>query len=304
MPDRRQTIRRSRLRGRIDWPQVLLRACRLVETTDPAGEPGSLGRRLATLGVSLGELRRQFKRHLGTSPGNYANALRLMRLARGRGRQRNALESTLDAGFGSKTRGYAAAGASLGQPPGRLRRQPRIDYWMGLSELGWMLMGSTGKGICWLAFGQQPRRLLRELQDAFPDACCTPAPEQLRHWFEQVREHVLLPDEALRLPMDVRGTAFQAKVWQAVRRVPLGQTRSYAEIAQSVGRPAACRAVAAACAANRLAVIIPCHRVIASSGQPSGYRWGTQRKRRLLAAERRQHPPGQMTTSSAGSRRL
>jgi AraC family transcriptional regulator, regulatory protein of adaptative response / methylated-DNA-[protein]-cysteine methyltransferase len=288
---------------RRDWDQVVLAACRLIER---AAEGERLATGLGRLGVSLPELRRQFRARLGTTPRDYGQALRLARLARQASQEPSALAAALAAGFTSATRAYAVAKPALGVTPGELRRAMAIGWWLGLSELGWMLMAATPGGICWLAFGSAPQALLTELGDAFPRARWIDDSARLRDWFERVRTTILLPEAALDLPLDVRGTAFQARVWSALRRIPLGETRSYGDVARTVGRPSAVRAVARACGANRIALLIPCHRVIAADGALSGYRWGTTRKRRLLDRERRAGAPAdaQMATSSAGSRRL
>jgi AraC family transcriptional regulator of adaptative response/methylated-DNA-[protein]-cysteine methyltransferase len=267
---------------RIDWPQAVLTACRALER---AAGPGALERAARQLGVGTAELRRQFSRRLGVSPKAYSNAVALQRLAHRAGGGRTALDALLVAGFGSSTRGYAQATRALGSPPGRLQRGVEIGWWLGLSELGWMLMGATAKGICWLAFGDEPEALLAELRAAHPRARFVNDERRLRAWFDTVREHVLLPAESLALPVDVRGTAFQSRVWRALRDIPLGATVSYGEMARRIGRPAATRAVARACASNRVAVAIPCHRVIGANGQLAGYRWGAARKVRLLGAE-------------------
>lgn len=266
----------------IDWPHAVLAACRVLER---ATGPGALEQAAQQLGVGTAELRRQFSRRLGVSPKAYANALALQRLAQQAGDSRSALDALLAAGFESSTRGYAQATRALGAPPGRLQRGVVIGWWLGLSELGWMLMGATAKGICWLAFGEEPRTMLAELRAAHPRASLVNDERRLRSWFDQVREFVLLPAPSLSLPVDVRGTAFQSRVWRALREIPLGETASYGEIARRLGRPSAARAVARACASNRVAVMIPCHRVTGAGGQLAGYRWGATRKSRLLGSE-------------------
>jgi AraC family transcriptional regulator of adaptative response/methylated-DNA-[protein]-cysteine methyltransferase len=148
-----------------------------------------------------------------------------------------------------------------------------------------MLMAATDKGICWLAFGEEPGAMLQDLHAAFPKARCRNDEPRLMKWFDAVREFVLLPREALQLPLDIQGTAFEARVWRALRRVPLGRTVSYGELARRLKRPTASRAVASACAHNKLALLIPCHRVVGADGRLSGYRWGTQRKATLLERE-------------------
>lgn len=288
-----------------DWAGLVVAACRRIEDAEP-GMP--IGELLAGPGASPAELRRQFRARLGTTPKAYLQALRLTRLVRRATQEPGALAATLAAGFESGSRGYAAARQALGVAPGGLRRELRMGWWLGLSELGWMLMAATPAGICWLSFGPAPQVLLDELATAFPRATWVADGSRLRAWFEQVRQHILLPEAALELPLDVRGTAFQARVWQALRRIPLGHTRSYGELAQALGRPSAARAVAAACGANRVALLIPCHRVIAADGSMAGYRWGVTRKRRLLEREGSlcggAAVGGQMAISTAGSRRL
>jgi len=283
---------RSTARGRTtDWPQVLLAACRLLEA---AGDEAGPGTSLAGLGVSQAALRRQFRERLGTTPGAYLRALRLQRLVRRLNHEPDVLAAVLGAGFSSATRAYATVHRATGLPPGRLRDSPRIGWWLGLSELGWMLMATTPAGVCWLAFGDSAGELLAGLARAFPRAQWVDDSARLQGWFERVRDHLLLPEAALGLPLDIRGTAFQARVWQALRDIPLGETCSYGELAARLGQPSATRAVAAACGANRVAVLIPCHRVIGADGSATGYRWGLTRKQQLLARERdaRGKPPG------------
>lgn len=266
-----------------DWPGLVLAACRLIEAAD---DEASLGSILETLGVGAAGLRRQFRARLGITPGAYLQALRLERLVRHLNHEPDVLAAVLGAGFHSSTRAYATVRKATGLPPGRLRDSPRIGWWLGLSELGWMLMAATPAGICWLAFGSSARGLLGGLAAAFPQAQWIDDSTRLHGWFERVREHLLLPAAALDLPLDIRGTAFQARVWQALRDIPLGETCSYGELAGRLGKPSATRAVAAACGANRVAVLIPCHRVIGADGSATGYRWGITRKQQLLARER------------------
>jgi AraC family transcriptional regulator of adaptative response/methylated-DNA-[protein]-cysteine methyltransferase len=195
------------------------------------------------------------------------------------------LDVVFDAGFGTNSAAYANAADKLGVTPGGLRRDLSIGWWMGLSDLGWMLLGATARGICWLTFGDEPGAMLEELRAAFPKARLYNDEIRLYAWFEQVRDFVLLPREALDLPVDIQGTAFQSRVWKALRQIPLGDTVSYRDVAKRIGAPTATRAVASACAKNPIAVLIPCHRVIATDGRLSGYRWGTERKRALLKRE-------------------
>ncbi len=275
-----RVARRTPRSPRIDWPTVLCDACRRIEQDAP-----SLGALAAALGVSRAELQRQFRQRLGASPKAYAQALALARLARGADRGANALAAVLEAGFGANSTAYAATSTAFGTTPGRLRGALDIGWWLGLSDLGWMLLGATGRGVCWLAFGAAPGPLLEELRAAFPRARLYNDEARLYAWFDTVRQFVLLPRQALDLPLDIQGTAFQSRVWRALRAMPLGATVSYGALARQLGAPNSVRAVAGACARNRVALLIPCHRVGGADGAPTGYRWGLERKRRLLRRE-------------------
>jgi len=266
----------------LDWPRLLMEACRRIERAERAPTLAELAR---GSGVSPSELQRQFTRRLGVSPKAYAQALALHRLTQALKQDRTALDAVFNAGYESSAAAYANAGAALGAPPGQLRGAVDIGWWMGLSDLGWMVLAATQRGVCWLAFGEEPGRLLEELRAAFPRARLHNDEARLYGWFEQVRDFVLLPREALDLPLDIQGTAFQSRVWRALRQIPLGETLSYGQVAQRLGEPRASRAVASACASNRIAMLIPCHRVVGADGRLSGYRWGPRRKEALLERE-------------------
>ncbi len=266
--------------SRVNWPETIKLACALIEREAP-----SLDDLAKELAVGRSELQRQFTRRLGVSPKAYAQALALHRLAQGAAAGRTALDVVFDAGFGTNSAAYANASETLGVTPGGLRRELGIGWWMGLSDLGWMLLGATARGICWLTFGEEPGSMLEELRAAFPKATLYNDESRLYAWFEKVRDFVLLPREALDLPVDIQGTAFQSRVWKALRQIPLGDTASYGDVAKRLGEPTATRAVASACAKNHIAVLIPCHRVIATDGRLAGYRWGLERKRELLQRE-------------------
>jgi len=270
----------TRRGSRVNWPAVLQLACSLIEREAP-----NLGELARQLGVGRSELHRQFTRRLGVSPKAYTQALALHRLAQGAAAGRTALDVVFNAGFGTNSAAYANAAETLGATPGELRRDLRIGWWIGLSDLGWMLLGATARGICWLTFGEEPGTMLGELRAAFPKATLYNDESRLYTWFETVRDFVLLPREALDLPVDIQGTAFQSRVWKALRQIPLGATLSYSDVAARLGAQTATRAVAAACARNKVAVLIPCHRVIAKDGRLAGYRWGMERKRELLKRE-------------------
>jgi AraC family transcriptional regulator, regulatory protein of adaptative response / methylated-DNA-[protein]-cysteine methyltransferase len=273
-------ISATRKGSRVNWPEVLKLACTLIEREAPRLE--ELAKKLA---VGRSELHRQFTRRLGVSPKAYTQALALHRLVHGAAVGRTALEVVFDAGFGTNSAAYANASEALGATPGGLRSDLSIGWWMGLSDLGWMLLGATARGICWFTFGEEPGAMLEELRAAFPKATLYNDEMRLYAWFKKVRDFVLLPREALDLPVDVQGTAFQSRVWKALRQIPLGDTVSYSDVAKRIGEPTAIRAVASACAKNQIAVLIPCHRVIATDGRLAGYRWGLERKRELLKRE-------------------
>jgi AraC family transcriptional regulator of adaptative response/methylated-DNA-[protein]-cysteine methyltransferase len=264
----------------VNWPKVLNGACRLIERDAQRLEDVA-----AELGVGRSELQRQFSRRLGVSPKAYAQALALHRLARRAAAGRTALEAVFDAGFGTNSSAYATTSETLGMTPGRLRGAFDIGWWMGMSDLGWMLLGATARGVCWLTFGTVPGAMLEEMRAAFPKANLYNDESRLYGWFGKVRDFVLLPREALDLPMDIQGTAFQSRVWRALRQIPLGDTKSYGEVAEGLGESRATRSVASACARNHIALLIPCHRVVAADGRLAGYRWGVNRKRTLLERE-------------------
>lgn len=267
---------------RIDWPRVLMRSCRQIETAE---SPPSLAELAGEAGVSASELQRQFTRRLGVSPKAYAQALQLHRLARQATQTDRIIDAVYASGFESATAAYTQSKRALGIAPGEVRKQISIGWWMGLSDLGWMLMAATDKGICWLSFGDRPGAMLEELRSAFPKAALGNDEARLREWFDTVRDFILLPREALDLPVDIQGTAFQASVWKTLQKIPLGKTLAYKDVAERIGKPKAVRAVAAACANNRVALLIPCHRVLAADGKLAGYRWGIQRKQELLQRE-------------------
>ncbi len=268
--------------SRIAWPALLVAACRRIERSE---HQPSLEALAQPLGVSPHELQRQFRRRLGVTPKQYSTTLALNHMTRALARTNTTLDAAYAGRFQSASRAYEQTGRKLGSSPGRLKGDIDIGCWLGLSELGWMLMGATEQGICWLAFGDEPETLLRELADAFPKADFHNDANRLGDWFDRVRDYILLPRDSLDLPLDIRGTAFQASVWQVLQTIPLGETRSYKAIAEQLGKPDAARAVASACARNRVALLIPCHRVVGSDGRLAGYRWGVARKRDILSRE-------------------
>jgi AraC family transcriptional regulator of adaptative response/methylated-DNA-[protein]-cysteine methyltransferase len=243
-------------------------------------------------GYSAAHLQRSFTAIAGSSPKAFQTAARL-RLLKTALRSRATVTTAIEeAGFGSVSRLYEKTDTELGMTPTEYRRGGaglEIAWATGATPLGKVLIGATARGICTLAFGASDAALARGLRVEFPAATLTPMPVASRcefaRWMAALNDHLAGRLERLDLPLDLQGTAFQLLVWRYLRRVPRGATRSYAEVAAGIGRPEAARAVARACAGNRIAVLIPCHRVVRGDGALSGYRWGVARKRALLEAE-------------------
>ena len=265
----------------------IAQACRLIETADEAPKLDDLA---ATVGLSPYHFHRIFKQALGVTPKAYATAHRAKRVREGLGRSGTVTEAIYDAGFNSNGRFYANASEVLGMTPTDFRSGgagQAIRYAVGKCSLGLTLVAASDKGICAILLGDEPEGLRQELQAMFPRARLVGGDKAFEQLTGKVVGFVEDPKLGLELPLDVRGTAFQHRVWEALRRIPVGSTASYAEIAEKIGSPKSVRAVARACATNRLAVAIPCHRVVRSDGALSGYRGGVERKRALLVRERK-----------------
>lgn len=270
--------------------QKITDACRLLETT--ATVP-SLEMLAAQVGVSTWHFHRLFKAATGVTPKAYAHAHRAEQLRAELARQPTITEALLEAGYGSSGRFYEQTDAVLGMTPSAWRAggiQTDISFALGECSLGSILVAETARGICAILLGDNPEPLLQSLQDRFPRATLHGGDAEFEQRIAQIIGFVEAPAIGLDLPLDIRGTAFQQRVWQALRAIPPGQTVSYSTLAAAIGSPRAVRAVASACAANTLAVAIPCHRVIRRDGSLSGYRWGLERKRELLAREHSESP--------------
>lgn len=260
--------------------------CRFI---DQAETPPSLQTLAEHAGLSPHHLHRLFKAQTGLTPKAYAAARRGERLRDGLASGGSITEAAFAAGFNASARFYEQADALLGMPPRRFKAggaQERIRFAIGQSALGAILVAATERGLCAILLDDDPEWLVRDLQARFPRAELVGGDPDFDAWVAQVVGFVEAPGIGLKLPIDVRGTAFQRRVWQALQAIPPGQTASYSEVAARIGQPAAVRAVAGACAANALAVAIPCHRVVRTDGSLSGYRWGIERKRALLDRER------------------
>ena len=262
------------------------RACALIRERDTLP---SLAELAGAAGISRYHFHRVFKQITGATPREWGKAHRLGRFAERLDAGDNVAEAVYAAGFGSGSRAYEAAPSGLGMTPAVRRaggRGETIRYTCVHTALGWALVAATARGICMTALGDAKAPLEADLRRRFPAALIWPADAQLAAWAERIVRFVTAPGEQPDLPLDIRGTAFQARVWRALQKVPPGKTATYSEIAQALGQPKAVRAVAAACAANKLALLVPCHRIVRRDGDLAGYRWGVGRKRALLAAER------------------
>jgi AraC family transcriptional regulator, regulatory protein of adaptative response / methylated-DNA-[protein]-cysteine methyltransferase len=260
-------------------------ACRLIETADEAPKLDDLAE---AVGLSPYHFHRLFKAALGVTPKAYATAHRHKRVRRELGQSPTVTQAIYDAGFNSNGRFYATSSEVLGMTPSQFRAggaDAEIKFAIGQSSLGLVLIAASDKGVCAIFFGDHPGGLARDLKKQFPQARLVGGDAGFEALAAKVIDFVEDPRTGLDLPLDIRGTAFQHRVWQALRRIPAGSTASYAEIAQAIGAPKAVRAVARACATNRIAVAIPCHRVIGSDGSLTGYAGGIERKRALLAKE-------------------
>lgn len=265
---------------------LIARACRLIETSDTLP---SLDQLAVELAVSRFHLHRLFKAETGLTPKAYASAFRAQRLReRLQGEAVTVTEALFDAGYNSNSRFYEGAGQRLGMLPKQYRARgagATIYFAVGQCALGAILVAQSARGVCAIFLGDDPAQLLNDLQDQFANAELIGADNRFEQLIAQVVGFVEQPALGLNLPLDVQGTAFQERVWQALREVSAGQRVSYTDIAERIGAPKAVRAVALACAANRIAVAIPCHRVVRRDGDLSGYRWGVERKRQLLERE-------------------
>jgi AraC family transcriptional regulator of adaptative response/methylated-DNA-[protein]-cysteine methyltransferase len=264
---------------------IVAAACRQIETCETLPALNSLA---ATAGLSPFHFHRLFKAATGLTPKAYAMAHRSRKVRARLADGGSVTDALYDAGFNSNSRFYESADQLLGMKPTDYRAAGQnndIRFAVGQCSLGAILVAQSERGICAILLGDDPHQLACDLQDQFRNANLIGADRDFEQLIASVVGFVEAPATGLNLPLDIRGTAFQERVWQALREIPPGNTASYAEIAQRIGAPTSMRAVAQACGANRLAVAIPCHRVVRSDGNLSGYRWGVERKRKLLARE-------------------
>ena len=263
----------------------IAKACRLIERSE---DIPSLQKLAGYVGMSAFHLHRTFKSITGLTPTEYAAAHRSKRVRASLKRSNTVTDAIYDAGFNSSGRFYESSNQVLGMTPSKFREggtDTDIFFAIGECSLGSILVAQSEKGVCSILIGDDPQLLLRDLQDRFPKANLIGDESHYQEMIAKVVGLIENPGVGLDLPLDIRGTAFQQRVWNALQQIPPGSTATYAEIAAKIGRPKAVRAVAQACGANALAVAIPCHRVIRNDGSLSGYRWGVERKRVLLERE-------------------
>lgn len=260
------------------------RACRALE----AEQPPDLSTLAEQAGMSRYHFHRIFKAVTGITPKAYASALRAGRARQHLKASASVTDAMYDAGFNSSGRFYEAAPAILGMTPTAFRKNGEgvdIRFAVAQCSLGALLVAASDTGICEIALDVDPETLVRNLQDRFKAARLIGADAEFETWVAAVVGFVEDPSRGLDLPLDVRGTAFQRRVWEALREIPVGATATYTQVAERIGHPRAVRAVARACATNNIALAIPCHRVVRTDGSMAGYRWGIDRKRELIARE-------------------
>ena len=264
---------------------LVTKACQLIVEAD---EAPSLNELAEAIGMSPYHFHRVFKAFTGLTPKAYAMANRADRMRKELMDGGSVTSAIYNAGFNSNGRFYAESNKCLGMKPRAFKaggEGATIRFAVGECSFGSILVAASNLGICSISLGGEPDELVKELQDRFPKAQIIGGDEQFERLVAKVVAFVENPSMGLNLPLHVQGTAFQQRVWRALSEIPLGTTMTYSEIAEKLGRPNATRAVASACAANNLAVAIPCHRVVRTDGSLSGYRWGVERKAQLLHAE-------------------
>jgi AraC family transcriptional regulator of adaptative response/methylated-DNA-[protein]-cysteine methyltransferase len=265
---------------------AVLRACRLLD--DSLDQQPGLKALGAAVGLSPWHLQRRFTRIIGVSPRAYVEARRAERLRQGLRRGETVSRAVYGAGYGSGRPVYERKRELLGMTPATYRRGGQgatVRWTLAESPLGTLLVAATERGVCSVQLGDSDEALEASLRRELPAAELRRDPGPLTEWVRRILDHLGGTEPRIDVPVDVRATAFQWRVWEALRGIPRGATRSYAEIAQEVGAAGAARAVAKACASNPVALVVPCHRVVRADGAPGGYRWGAERKQKLLAIE-------------------
>ena len=267
--------------------QKIIKACRIIENSSTVPKLIDLA---IALELSPYYFHRLFKKYVGVTPKQFASNYRSRRLKNYLKVSESITEAFYDAGFSSSSGAYNKTQDQLAMKPKVYRAGGvgiTIHYGVVECILGWIIIAATDRGICAIEFGDDPAMLPRQLQDRFPKATITKAGPGFSSLIEEVVKYVKAPHDNFNIPLDIQGTAFQQKVWSILKQIEPGQTMSYTEVAEKIGNPNAVRAVATACASNKLAVAIPCHRVISKNGKLGGYRWGVERKKMLLDNEKK-----------------
>jgi AraC family transcriptional regulator of adaptative response/methylated-DNA-[protein]-cysteine methyltransferase len=267
---------------------TMRRACRFIEAAVEAGETPTLKALARHCRISPWHLQRSFRQAMGVTPRQYADALRMGKFRTELQKGDGVAAATYGAGYGSSSRVYERAPAALGMTPATYAKGglgAHIAYAMAASPLGPLLAAATERGICFVALGQAESRLVRALKAEFPAAAIARDRGALASVLDAILALIAGEVPSIDLPLDIRATAFQRRVWEALRRIPAGETRTYAELAAEIGRPGAQRAVGRACATNPIALVVPCHRALRSDGGLGGYRWGLDIKQSLIEGE-------------------
>ncbi len=253
----------------------------------------SLAKLSKQAGLSTTHLQKRFKAHIGVSPKEFQEACRLKRFKTQLRNKKSITEAVYDSGHGSTSRIYERLDQRVGMTPKQYQRKGEgleISYASGATPLGRILIGATDRGICFLQFAESDKKLIEMLKDEFPKATFETLKRsnqgQFKRWLKDLNDYLAGTLAKLDLPLDVQGTAFQLSVWKYLQKIPRGKVLSYTELAVKLGKPSAVRAVASACAKNNIAVVIPCHRVLRGTGELAGYRWGLERKKKLLELEK------------------
>lgn len=261
-------------------------AGQLAESTEESVRLGVLAK---TLGTTQATLRRAFLQVTGLKPRELAEALRIKRFKAMLRGGKSITDALYETGYGSSSRVYERSNAQLGMTPATYRKGGqgmKIGYTIAKSPLGKVLVAATERGVSAVYLGDAESTLISELREEYPRAEIAPAPDAFQRWVGEIVQRIEGKQPRLELPLDLQATAFQRRVWQELQRIPRGRTRTYSQVARSLGQPKAVRAVARACARNPVSIVVPCHRVIREDGALAGYRWGISRKEQLLAQER------------------
>jgi AraC family transcriptional regulator, regulatory protein of adaptative response / methylated-DNA-[protein]-cysteine methyltransferase len=268
--------------------ELVMTACATLQRSDSGIKLDDLAR---AAGMNPHHFHRVFKSVTGLTPKAYFQTVRARRVQSALRESGSVTTALYDAGFNSSSRFYEDANIALGMRPRQFLEGAagqQIRYAVEPCALGVIIVAATDKGVCGIEFGDSAHALVERLRQRFPKASFVPGDAVFRDWIGRVLRYIEHPQGLLEMPMDVRGTVFQRQVWQALRRIPSGETASYGDVARSIGQPTAVRAVAQACASNPIALVVPCHRVVRSDGRLSGYRWGAERKAELLKREQQE----------------